>query len=64
MPLENILKSDIFFFITSISVIILTLMISIISVYIIRILRDVRLIIKDVKFKYRFIKKFINSIIK
>jgi hypothetical protein len=59
----EILKSDIFFFVTTIAVIIVTIVATIMGIYGIKILRDVRLVVKDVKFKYRFIKKFIKNII-
>lgn len=47
--METIAKSDIFFFITSIAVIITTLIILVIGLYIIRILRDVRAIVQHLK---------------
>lgn len=64
MQLGDVLKSDIFFFVTTIAVVIVTFAVVIVSVHAIKILREVRLIIKDVKFKYRFIQKFIKQIIK
>lgn len=64
MQLENILKSDIFFFVTTIAVIVATFMGVIISIYTIKILRDIRSVIRDIKFKYRFIQKFIKHIIR
>ena len=62
--MENILKSDIFFFVTTIAVIIVTIITTIAGIYAIKILRDVRIIVKDIKFKYRFVQKFISRLIK
>lgn len=47
--METIAKSDIFFFITSLAVIITTLLILVIGLYVIRILRDVREIVEHLK---------------
>jgi hypothetical protein len=62
--MEEILKSDIFFFVTTIAIIIVTFLLVIIGVYTIKILKDVKSVVKDIKFKYRFIQKFIKHIIK
>lgn len=64
MELENILKSDIFFFVTTIAVVAGTLMGVIVSIYAIKILREIRSVIEGVKFRYKFIQKLIKHIIK
>lgn len=64
MQIENILKSDIFFFVTTIAVVVVTLLSVVVSVYAIKILRDIRFMVGDIKFKYHFVQKFINYLIK
>lgn len=64
MELESVLKSDIFFFVTTIAVVIGTFAVVIVSIYAIKILRDIRLIIKGIKFRYKFMKTLIKRIIK
>lgn len=64
MQLGNILKSDIFFFVTTIAVMLITIIAVIMGIYAIKILRDVRVVVKDIKLKYKFIQKFIKYIIK
>lgn len=63
MQIEGILKSDIFFFVTTAAVIIVTFMSVIIGIYTIKILIDIRKFIKNIKFRYRFVEKFIKKII-
>ena len=63
MQLDDILKSDIFFFVTTTAVVIVTLIIVIIGIYAIKILKDVKSTVKDLNFRYRFIKKLIKKII-
>lgn len=64
MQIENILKSDIFFFVTTIAVVMMTLLGVVVSVYAIKILRDIRFMVRDIKFKYHIVQKFINHLIK
>jgi hypothetical protein len=47
--METIVKADIFFFITSLAVIIITSVTLVIGLYVIRILRDVRAIVEHLK---------------
>jgi predicted Holliday junction resolvase-like endonuclease len=42
--MENLMKSDIFFFITSIAVGILTILLTIVIIYIVKIIRDIKYI--------------------
>jgi len=46
--MENIIKADIFFFITSIAVVVSTIGVVIVAVYVVRILRDMKHISKKV----------------
>lgn len=64
MELGSILKSDVFFFVTTIAVVIVTLLCIVVSIYSITILRDIRLVVRDIKFKYKIVQKFIRQIIK
>lgn len=64
MQIENILESEIFFFVTTIAVVVVAFTGVIAGIYIIKILRDLRFIIKDIKYKYGFIQKILNYIIK
>lgn len=58
------MRSDIFFFVTTIAVVIVTLMVLVIGFYVIKILREIRMAIKDVKLRYQVIKKIIRHLIK
>jgi K+-transporting ATPase A subunit len=49
--MENLLKSDVFFIITTVSVIILTIIFSIAGVYLIRILHEGRDLLKKITYK-------------
>lgn len=64
MEFQGILKSDIFFFVVTIAVAVMTIIVVIVGVYFIKILRDIRMAIKSVKFKYRFVEKIIRNIIR
>ena len=64
MQIENILKSDIFFFVTTMAVVVVTLLSVVVSIYAIKILRDIRFMVSDVKLKYHLVQKFINYLIK
>ena len=46
--MENIIKTDIFFFITSIAAVVFTIGVVIVAVYVVRILRDMKHISKKV----------------
>ncbi len=64
MEFEGLMKSDIFFFVTTISVVVLTILAIIFGVYAIKIVRDIKSVSKDIKLKYKVIQKFISYLIK
>ncbi len=64
ISLENIVQSEVFFFITSIAVVVVTIMISIVSIYAIKILQDIRQVVRDMKSKYEYLQKIINYLTK
>ncbi len=63
MPLENLLKSDVFFVVTTLTVMVMALMSVIVGIYVIRILRDVRALIKDITQRYEHVRRIINRIL-
>lgn len=60
--MEDVLKSDIFFFVTTISVAVVTALISIFLIYAIYLLRKIRNEIEKMKTKSIFIKNIIEII--
>lgn len=62
--MEELLKSDIFFFITSVSVVAVTVLIIIVLVYIAEILRDIRHVSKNVRKESDHFTEIVNEILK
>jgi hypothetical protein len=63
MQPESILKSDIFFFVATISVIVVALTGVIALAYIIKMVMEVRSAVKNLGLRYRMVHKFIKSLI-
>jgi formate-dependent nitrite reductase membrane component NrfD len=61
--MEALLKSDIFFFITSVSVIAVTALLIVVLIYVAEILRDIRHVSKNVKKESDHFHKTLHTII-
>lgn len=61
---EELLKADVFFFVATLAVAAVAIVLVIAGIYAIKILRDARWLMSNLKFKYRFMSNLIKAIFK